>query len=94
MNSTSSCEQHNARLGIILFTLYLLFYAGFVLINAFLADWMEAVVLWGLNLAVVYGFSLIIVAIILSGIYGWFCKVPPREITSDIADGSATETQA
>ncbi len=71
----SDHDRYNARLGIFSFLLYLAFYAGFVLINAFRAEWMDMVVLAGLNLAVVYGFALIIVAIVLSMIYGLWCRV-------------------
>lgn len=71
----SANERFNARLGIALFILYLLFYTGFVLINAFQADWMDIIVVAGLNLAIVYGFALIIVAIVMSLIYGLCCRV-------------------
>ena len=51
--SPSSSRQYNSRLGLILFAFYLLLYLGFVFINAFAADWMEKIVLAGLNLAIV-----------------------------------------
>ncbi len=71
----SKHDRFNARLGIALFVLYLAFYAGFVLINAFRPDWMDTIVAAGLNLAVVYGFALIVFAIVLSLIYGVCCRV-------------------
>ncbi|MCG8648849.1 MAG: DUF485 domain-containing protein [Pirellulales bacterium] len=70
----SGPRRFNTRLGMILFTVYLALYLGFVLINAFDADLMERVVLSGLNLAVVYGFGLIIAALVLALIYGAMCR--------------------
>jgi len=35
---------------------------------------MELVVFAGLNLAIVYGFMLIIAAFVLALIYGWMCR--------------------
>lgn len=69
-----SARQFNTRAGLVLFAIYLALYAGFVLINAFSADTMEEVVLVGLNLAIVYGFGLIAVAVILALVYGMVCK--------------------
>lgn len=59
-----------SRLGLVLFAIYLAFYLGFVLISAFACDWLEKIVFSGLNLAVVYGFGLILLALILAMIYG------------------------
>ncbi|HBE70054.1 MAG TPA: DUF485 domain-containing protein [Planctomycetaceae bacterium] len=59
-----------SRLGLTLFFLYAAFYAGFVLVNAFFVPWAEWQPIQGLNLAVLWGFSLIVVALILAVIYG------------------------
>jgi len=64
----------NARYGLILFCIYLIVYAGFVLINAFWPATMASVAFAGLNLAIVYGFGLIVLALILAAIYGWLCR--------------------
>ena len=84
----SETERSNAKLGIILFLVYLAFYGGFVLVNAFQADLMDTVVFAGLNLAVVYGFALIVVAIVMSMVYGLWCKVEPA--TAEGATGATT----
>lgn len=76
-DATTSIRQFNTRLGLVLFVIYLLLYAGFVLLNAFSADTMEIIVLAGLNLAIVYGFGLIIAAVFLALIYGVICKSEP-----------------
>lgn len=60
----------NGRLGLVLFVLYLLLYAGFVLLVAFGGDAMEATPVRGVNVAVLYGFSLITAAIVLALLYG------------------------
>jgi len=52
---------------------YCLFYAGFVTINLWSAALMERTVLWGLNLATVYGFALIFVALVMAVIYNSLC---------------------
>lgn len=58
------------RLGLVLFGIYLAFYLAFVFISAFACDWFEVVLPGGLNLAVVYGFGLIILALFLAMVYG------------------------
>lgn len=59
------------RLGLALFCVYLVIYAGFVLINALDPELMEWTPLVGLNLAILYGFALIIVAFVLAVLYGF-----------------------
>lgn len=76
----SETRAYNSRLGLILFALYSALYLGFVLINALNADLMEWVVFSGLNLAIVYGFGLIVAALVLALIYGWFCR-------NEVSDG-------
>lgn len=67
-------KSSNARLGVRLFFVYLLLYGGFVLINAFAPAKMEATPVAGLNLAILYGFGLIIGALVLSLVYGALCN--------------------
>lgn len=57
-----------------MFIIYAIFYAGFVVINLAAPLAMEAIVLFGWNLATVYGFGLIIGAVILAVIYDQMCK--------------------
>lgn len=60
----------NGRLGLVLFALYLLLYAGFVLLVAFGGDVMQATPVRGINVAVLYGFGLIAAAVVLALLYG------------------------
>lgn len=79
-------NSSNARLGVRLFFVYLLLYGGFVLINAFAPSQMEATPIAGLNLAILYGFGLIIGALVLSLVYGALC-------TSEDASDEASSTE-
>lgn len=83
-NSNGDARRYNSRLGLKLFAVYLVLYMVFVLTNAFAADKMEVIVLAGLNLAIVYGFGLIIMALVMALIYGWMCR---REDESAGVDG-------
>ena len=53
-----------------LFAVYTTLYFVFVLINAFAPMAMETTIVAGLNLAIVYGFGLIIVAVVFALLYG------------------------
>lgn len=65
-------NRKNARLGLILFFVYLTVYGAFVAICAFSFKTMETPVL-GVNLAIVYGFGLIVFALLLAIVYMWLC---------------------
>ncbi|MCC6580196.1 MAG: DUF485 domain-containing protein, partial [Phycisphaeraceae bacterium] len=56
-----------------LFVFYSLVYAGFVAINLLAPQWMEIKTILGMNLAVLYGFGLIVLAIIMGLIYNHMC---------------------
>lgn len=73
----------NTRLGLLLFGVYLLLYGGFVLLAAFSPDTMERTPLAGVNLAIWYGFGLIVAAIVLALIYGWLCGLRTRQTRDD-----------
>lgn len=79
----SSERRYNTRLGLMLFAFYLALYLGFVLINAYQAEVMETIVVAGLNLAIVYGFALIIVALVLALIYGVACRTEPIDASEN-----------
>lgn len=62
-----------AKLGVYLFIAYSIVYAGFVAIGVANYELMGKIVFGGQNLAVVYGFGLIILAIIMGLIYNSIC---------------------
>ncbi len=70
---------YKMSLGIRMFLSYALFYASFVAINLLDPLAMGKVVLMGLNLATVYGFALIIVALIEALIYDALCRKKEAE---------------
>ena len=67
--------NRNARIGLILFVVYLAFYGGFVLLAAFSPATMARLPWAGVNLAIWYGFGLIAAALVLALIYGYLCRV-------------------
>ena len=67
--------RRNKRYGLILFAIYLAIYATVVGLNAFRPELMDRT--WGgLNVATLYGFGLIIAALVLAALYGWLCRAP------------------
>jgi uncharacterized membrane protein (DUF485 family) len=72
-----------ARVGLILFAIYGLIYVGFVVINTFIPKTMAHIVFAGLNLAVVYGFGLIILAIVMGLIYNVICTRAEDRMSGD-----------
>ena len=69
----------NARIGGWLFSLYLAVYSGFVVMNAFWPERMAATPFAGINVAVLYGFALIVGALFLALVYGWLCRNPATQ---------------
>ncbi len=67
-------SKKKASLGIKLFFIYLLIYAGFTTIGIFEPELMGKQIAFGLNLAIVYGFGLIIIAIIMGWVYHMVCS--------------------
>src|SRR3954471_10253733 len=63
----------NARAGLVLFFIYLAFYAGFMGLAAFAPQAMGRPVLGGVNLAITYGMGLIIGALVIAALYMAAC---------------------
>jgi len=61
--------SRNARVGLWLFGVYLLLYAGFMALNAFFPHRMAEAPFGGINLAVLYGLLLIVAAFVLALVY-------------------------
>ena len=78
--------EYKMRLGIYMFISYALVYAGFVIINISNAVLMEKTILLGLNLAVVYGFGLIILALVLALIYSMMCSKKEAELNPQVKE--------
>jgi uncharacterized membrane protein (DUF485 family) len=74
---------YKMRLGVWMFLVYGLIYAGFVAINVTKPLLMEVRVLYGMNLATVYGFGLIILALIMALIYNAMCNKKENVMNSE-----------
>ena len=72
-------KTYNARLGLVLFVVYLLLYGGFVFMSAFMPNSMEATPIAGVNLAILYGFGLIVAALVMAMVYGFFARSSEEE---------------
>jgi uncharacterized membrane protein (DUF485 family) len=70
----SAVVVYNTRIGVILFVVYVLFYGGFVALSAFRHEAMSQPFFAGLNLAILYEFALIVVALVLAVIYMKICR--------------------
>lgn len=84
VNNTSeekeSLTKRKSTLGIRLFFIYLVCYAGFVAIGVFEYELLAIQVLGGLNLALAYGIGLIVFAIILGIVYNYYCSKYEDEV--------------
>ena len=69
-------ERYNARLGLVLFAVYLAAYGAYVFINAFRPAVMDQIVFSGINLAVASGLALIVGALVLAVVYAVLCRLP------------------
>jgi uncharacterized membrane protein (DUF485 family) len=67
-------SHRRARLGLLLFAVYCLLYAGFMGLTAFAPELVRTTPVLGLNLSVTYGFGLIAAALGLAAVYGWLCR--------------------
>lgn len=75
-----NASEYKAKLGVYMFFIYVLIYAGFIVINVANPKAMELIMFAGLNLAVVYGFGLIVLAIVMGIIYNHLCTKKEDEL--------------
>jgi uncharacterized membrane protein (DUF485 family) len=74
LKTIEAAMTRNARVGLVLFCVYLVLYGGFVGLNAFSPATMEETPIAGVNLAILYGFGLIVAALLLALLYGFLCR--------------------
>jgi uncharacterized membrane protein (DUF485 family) len=79
-------ETRNSRIGLVLFGVYLILYGGFVFLNAFSPESMEATPVAGVNLAIIFGFGLILAAFVLALVYGFLCRATEEKSATKEAD--------
>ena len=70
-------SARNARYGLWLFAVYVILYGGFMALSAFEPQLMSKAPFGGVNLAIIYGFGLIVAALVLALIYMVLCRVRP-----------------
>ena len=70
---TDNAAAYKSKLGVILFIFYTLIYSGFVVIGLTKPELMGLELIGGQNIAIIYGFGLIVLAIIMGFIYNYFC---------------------
>jgi uncharacterized membrane protein (DUF485 family) len=71
------------KLGVILFVVYLVIYTGFVVIGSLFTDFLGGRAFAGLNLAVIYGMGLIMLAAVLGLFYNHFCTKYEKQMNRE-----------
>ena len=87
--SSDKASSFKTRIGIWMFTMYALIYLGFILICT-LNPALMASDIGGSNLAIIYGFGLIIFALMLAFMYNAICTAAEEELNGG-ADADAGE---
>lgn len=81
--SEDKSSKKKASLGLKMFFIYLLFYGGFTYISIASPATMSKHIFAGLNLAIVYGFGLILVAILMGFAYHLICSKYERQMNKE-----------
>jgi hypothetical protein len=84
-------SEYKTKIGIRFFIVYSIVFCGFIVINTVAPQLMKVRVLFGLNLAVTYGFSLIIAAVVMGLAYNAACSKKEREFEQRAADDAGGE---
>ncbi|MCX5662562.1 MAG: DUF485 domain-containing protein [Planctomycetota bacterium] len=86
LHPSARIMARNARVGLILFFVYLVLYGGFMLLNAFAPQVMGTpTFVGGANLALVYGVGLIAAALLLALLYMFLCRAVSSDAALDAA---------
>ena len=79
----SDLTSANARSGLFLFVIYSAFYGVFVGVSAFSPQTMAEPTSLGPNVAIVYGFGLIVGALLLALVYMFLCQLNARRTAQE-----------
>jgi uncharacterized membrane protein (DUF485 family) len=82
---------YKASLGVYMFIMYAIVYAGFVAIPLFKPELMDKKIMLGMNLAPVYGFGLIVLALVMALIYNTMCGAKEKALNTGTDTGAKTE---
>lgn len=77
-----NASGYKQKIGLILFFIYFIIYAGFIVINVAFPSWMSMKVALQLNLAVFYGFGLIVAAVVMGLLYNALCSAAEKKLNS------------
>ena len=72
-HAVDEAAAYKRRLGLIMLAVYGAIYIAFIVINVGWPKTMGTIVVGGLNLAIIYGFALIVIAFILALAYNLAC---------------------
>ncbi len=78
--------SYKTKTGILLFAIYGFVYAGFIFINAIWPKLMGVIIFRGVNLAILYGVGLIILAIVMGLVYNFLCTAKENELNINEVD--------
>ena len=70
--------EQSVRYGLWLFGLYVVLYGGFIALATFRHDLLARTPLGGINVAILYGFGLIVAALLLALLYLFLCRHRPK----------------
>jgi uncharacterized membrane protein (DUF485 family) len=73
VHGVDEAAGYKKRLGLIMLAVYTAIYLAFIIMNVVKPRIMGTIVIGGLNLAIIYGFALIVVALVLALAYNWAC---------------------
>ena len=76
-------SRYKTRLGLIMLAVYGAIYLAFIVITVAKPKVMGTIVVGGLNLAIIYGFALIVIAFILAIAYNWACSRHEKSFESE-----------
>jgi len=83
LSEETPSQKHNRKVGLWLFVVYLAMYAGFVGITAADYKLMGLEVFGGINIAIVYGMGLIVMAFVLAIVYLLLATDDPSPVVGD-----------
>lgn len=73
VHAVDEAASYKRRLGLKMLAVYGTLYVVFIILNVVWPKVMGTIVVYGLNLAIIYGFALIIIAFLLAIVYNWLC---------------------
>jgi uncharacterized membrane protein (DUF485 family) len=76
-------DRRNARVGLVLFSLYTSAYAVFMVLCAFFPTIVQRKPVAGINVAILFGLVLIVAALLVALLYGWLCRKPAAPTTRE-----------